>query len=186
MEVIPLKIDGALRLESPVHADDRGLFREWFKYPDLDRAGVAWVVQQANLSRSPRNAVRGLHYSLAPDGQAKIVTCAHGDLVDVLVDVRVASPTYGVAETVSMNAGDGTSVYVPSGIAHGWCATSEWGVLVYLLSSPYAPELERGIHPLDPDLAIDWHLTDSAVLSPKDAGAPTWQTRASRHELPAF
>lgn len=185
VDVSPLDIDGAFRLSSPVHEDERGAFREWFKYRDLDVAGLAWTVVQANLSRSARDAVRGLHFSLAPEGQAKIVTCVDGELVDVLVDVRDGSPTFGRVVTVSLIAG-GVSVYVPSGVAHGWCAVSEWATLCYLLSSPYAPELEREVHPLDPDLQIAWPLSGPAILSPKDAAAPSLAECRARGELPRF
>lgn len=185
MEVSPLEIDGAFLLTSPVHEDERGAFREWFKYPDLEAAGIAWTVAQANLSRSARNVVRGLHFSLAPEGQAKVVTCVDGELVDVLVDVRVGSPTFGRSVMVQLLAG-GSSVYVPTGVAHGFCVVSEWGTLCYLLSSTYAPSLEREIHPLDPAVAIAWPLTGPAILSPKDAAAPTLAECERRGDLPAF
>lgn len=185
MEVSPLEIDGAFRLTSPVHEDERGAFREWFKYPDLESAGIAWPVAQANLSRSARNVVRGLHFSLAPEGQAKVVTCVDGELVDVLVDVRVGSPTFGRSVMVRLLA-RGSSVYVPTGVAHGFCVLSEWGTLCYLLSSTYAPSVEREIHPLDPALAIAWPLTGPAILSDKDAAAPTLAECRERGDLPVF
>lgn len=185
MELAPLAIDGAFRLSSPVHEDERGAFREWFKYPDLETAGIGWKVAQANLARSARNVVRGLHFSLAPEGQAKIVTCADGELVDVLVDVREGSPTFGATETIRLIAGGG-SVYVPTGVAHGYCVLSDWGTLCYLLSSPYAPALEREINPVDPALAIAWPLSGPAILSAKDAEAPTLDECRRRGELPRF
>lgn len=185
MELVPLEIDGAFRLTSPVHEDERGSFREWFKYPDLEAAGIAWPVAQANLSRSARNVVRGLHFSLAPEGQAKVVTCVDGELVDVLVDVRVGSPTFGRSVMVPLLAG-GSSVYVPTGVAHGFCVLSEWGTLCYLLSSTYAPSLEREVHPLDPALGIAWPLSAPAILSPKDSAAPTLAECQGRGQLPVF
>ena len=101
--------------------DDRGHFREWYKMGDFEEAGVDFHATQANLSMSSRNVVRGLHYSLAPEGQAKVVTCAYGELDDVIVDIRVGSPTFGRVEVVHLAAGEGRSVLVPVGAAHGYC-----------------------------------------------------------------
>jgi dTDP-4-dehydrorhamnose 3,5-epimerase len=85
-----------------------------------------------------------------------------------------------------LRAGDGASIYVPSGVAHGYCMTSEWGTLTYLLSSPYAPDLEREIHPLDPELGVTWPLTAPVVLSPKDAAAPSMEMCRQRGDLPSY
>ena len=95
--------------------DDRGLFREWFKVEDFRDAGIDFHARQANLSVSKKNVVRGLHYSMAPEGQAKVVTCAHGELDDVIVDIRVGSPTFGRHEVVHLAAREDRSVYVPGG-----------------------------------------------------------------------
>jgi dTDP-4-dehydrorhamnose 3,5-epimerase len=186
VELVPLGIDGAVRLESPVHGDPRGASREWFKLPDLVAGGIGWTVQQANLSTSRRNSVRGLHYSLAAAGQAKVVTCVDGLIEDVLVDVRVGSPTYGVVITVTLDALVGVSVHVPAGVAHGFCVTGETGTLCYLLSSPYAPAVELEIDPFDSELAIAWPLTGDAILSEKDQSAPSLATRRERGELPVW
>ncbi len=186
MNVTPLAIAGCFRAESPVWGDDRGFFREWFKAPDLSAAGVTFHAQQANLSFSARNVVRGLHYSLADEGQAKTVTCVGGTLVDVLVDIREGSPTFGVVELVELVAEQGTTVYLASGVAHGFCVTSETASLAYLLSSPYNPEKELEINPFDAEIAIPWPLTGEALVSPKDAAAPTLATRRDAGELPVF
>jgi dTDP-4-dehydrorhamnose 3,5-epimerase len=181
-----LAIVGAYVVESPVWEDDRGYFREWFKWGDLEAVGAAFPIQQANLSMSKRNVVRGLHYSLAPEGQAKLVTCAYGDLDDILVDVRVASPTYGRVEVVHLSADAVRSVLIPAGVAHGFCVTSEIGALTYLLSSPFNAEMELEINPFDPALNISWPLTDEAIVSPKDEKAPTLSERLSSGKLPHF
>ncbi|MGH3732062.1 MAG: dTDP-4-dehydrorhamnose 3,5-epimerase family protein [Acidimicrobiales bacterium] len=186
MKLAELPIPGAFLLESPVWEDDRGYFREWFKWGDLEAAGVAFPIQQANLSMSKRNVVRGLHYSLAPEGQAKIVTCACGELDDVLVDVRVGSPTYGLVEVVHLAASEERSVLIPAGIAHGFCMTSDIGVLTYLLSSPFNAEMELEINPFDEVLNVPWPLSGGAIVSPKDADAPTLGERLSKDELPRF
>lgn len=186
MKAIELSIPGAYLLESPVWRDDRGLFREWFKRADLVGAGVDFAIDQANLSVSARDVVRGLHYSLAPEGQAKIVTCALGELVDVIADIRVGSPAFGRVETVALAADEGRSVLLPAGVAHGFCVTSEVGALTYLLSSPYNAAAELEIDPFDPSLAVAWPLAGEAIVSRKDADAPTLDARRAAGELPRF
>jgi dTDP-4-dehydrorhamnose 3,5-epimerase len=173
-------------MESPVHADERGFAREWFTETAMADRRVAFHVQQANLSYSVRNTIRGLHYSLAPQGQAKIVTCANGTFDDALVDVRVGSPTFGWAEIVTLREGDGRSVYLPQGVAHGFCVTSETATIVYLLSSVYQPDQEYGVDPRDPALAVPWDLNGKPVLSAKDAEAPSLAVRLEQGLLPTY
>lgn len=186
VNVRELSIPGAFVLESPVWNDDRGYFREWFKRVDLEEVGGDFAVHQANLSMSRRGVVRGLHYSLAPEGQAKVVTCAYGELDDVIVDVRVGSPAYGTVEIVHLAAGEGRSVLLPAGAAHGFCVTSELGALTYLLSSPYHAPHELEINPFDEALAIAWPLSGAAVVSDKDSRAPSLESRHDAGELPLF
>lgn len=182
----PLGVAGAWVLEAPVWGDDRGFFREWFRHEVLAEHGVDFVARQTNLSSSIRDVVRGLHYSLAPEGQAKVVTCAFGDVLDVLVDVRVGSPTYGVVASVDLVAEQGRSVYLPSGVAHGFCVRSEIATLTYLLSSPYNPSVELEINPFDPELAVQWPTSGPAILSEKDRAAPDLAQRRAALELPRF
>lgn len=184
MNVTELSIAGAYLIESPVWGDDRGYFREWFKESDLDAAGVSFPIQQANLSMSRRGVIRGLHYSLAPGGQAKLVTCAYGEVVDVIVDIRVGSPTFGKFETVHLAANEERSVLVPAGAAHGFCVTSEVAALTYLLTSPFNAELELEINPFDESIGIEWPLTGEPIVSAKDAQAPTLADRLREGQLP--
>lgn len=186
MKLTETAIAGCFILESGVFSDDRGLFREWFKLADLTAAGASFTVEQANFSVSARNVVRGLHYSLAPRGQAKVVTCAHGTLDDVIFDIREGSPTYGQLVVVSLAADQGRSVLLPAGVAHGFCVTSELGALAYLLSSPYDAPNEVEIHPLDPDINVPWPLTGDPIMSTKDAAAPTLAERRAAHQLPRW
>jgi dTDP-4-dehydrorhamnose 3,5-epimerase len=186
VKLIELSIPGLFVLESPVWSDDRGSFREWFKDEDFQAAGVTFHTRQSNLSISKKNVVRGLHYSMAPEGQAKVVTCAHGELDDVIVDIRVGSPTFGRHEIVHLVAGEERSVYVPVGVAHGFCVTSETGALTYLLSSPFNASFELEINPFDAELNVGWTIDDEAIVSPKDAGAPTFRERLDAQELPLF
>lgn len=186
MKLRELSIPGAYVIESSVWSDDRGYFREWFKRGDFEEAGIDFPIQQANLSMSKRGVVRGLHYSMAPEGQAKLVTCAYGELDDVIVDVRVSSPTYGRVEVVHLAADAEIAVLVPGGAAHGFCVTSELGALAYLLSSPFNPAMELEINPFDQVLNVPWPLLGDAVTSEKDAQAPTLMKRLWAAQLPRY
>lgn len=181
-----LSIDGALILSSPRWPDERGSFREWFQSSTVESLGVPFPIAQANLSTSRRGVIRGLHYSIAPEGQAKLVTCAYGALVDVLVDVRVGSPTYGRVEMVELDADGDRSVYLPAGVAHGFGVTSELAALCYLLSSPFNAAAELEIDPFDPELSIRWPLTGEALLSDKDRRAPRLAARRAAGQLPTY
>lgn len=186
MNLHELSIPDLFVMESPVWGDDRGFFREWFTAHDVEAAGVPFVAKQANLSVSARNVVRGLHYSLAPQGQAKIVTCVFGEVDDVIVDVRVGSPAFGRVEVVHLRADDGQSVYLPTGVAHGFCVTSEHAALTYLLSSPFNAALELEIHPFDAEINVPWSLDGEPTLSAKDAAAPSLGERLAANQLPNF
>jgi len=121
-----------------------------------------------------------------PGGQAKVVTCAHGELDDVIVDIRVGSPAFGRCEIVHLAAGEERSVYVPVGVAHGFCVTSDLGALTYLLSSPFNAAFEFEINPFDAEISVPWTIVGEAVVSPKDAGAPSLRERRDAKELPLF
>ncbi|HEV2428200.1 MAG TPA: dTDP-4-dehydrorhamnose 3,5-epimerase [Acidimicrobiales bacterium] len=186
MSLRPLGIPGSYIVESSVFPDDRGFFREWFRGAELSDAGVDFAAAQANLSRSVSGVVRGLHYSIAPEGQAKVVTCVEGELTDVIVDVRVGSPAFGTVVSVPLAAGNGTSVYLPAGVAHGFCVTSEVASLAYLLSSPYQAAYELGVDPFDAEVAVAWPLAGEPVVSARDAAAPSLAERRASGELPRF
>ncbi len=186
MNLRELEIAGLYVAESRVFADDRGYFREWFKLGDFHSAGLDFSTEQSNLSLSSRNVVRGLHYSMAPRGQAKVVTCVYGTLDDVIVDVRVGSPTFGAVVTVSLAADQGTTVVLPAGVAHGFCVTSGTAALSYLLSTPYDAPHELEINPLDPEINVPWALSAEAILSEKDAAAPSLSQRLAAGELPIY
>ncbi len=172
-------------LESPVFGDDRGLFREWFRADALPDA-AAFQVAQANLSVSEHNVVRGLHYSLATEGQAKLVTCAAGVVDDVIVDIREGSPSFGAVDVVRLEATAGRAVYLPAGVAHGFVVRSAMATLVYLLSSPYNAPVELEISPFDPAIGVPWDLDGEPVLSAKDAAAPTLAERRAAGQLPRY
>ncbi len=186
MNYVELGVAGAWVMESPVWSDERGFFREWFRLPDFLAREVSFSAQQANISYSVHNTVRGLHYSIAPEGQAKLVTCASGTIDDVLVDIRVGSPTFGAVEVVHLAGDVGRSVFVPAGVAHGFCVTSENGVLAYLLSSNFNAPFELEINPFDAEVGVLWPLDGPAIVSDKDAGAPSLGERRDAHQLPPF
>ena len=177
MKLTPLGIEGAWVAESPVWSDERGFFREWFKLEDIRSAtGLDFSVAQSNISQSKRGVVRGIHYSLAKEGQAKWVTCVSGNIRDVVVDIRQPSPTFGKSVFVDLDTAGGKSVLIGPGLGHGFSVMSEDAVVSYLLTSSYVPKFEQGICPLDDDLNIDWSLSQSEIiLSEKDKNAESWK-----------
>ncbi|MYW01592.1 dTDP-4-dehydrorhamnose 3,5-epimerase [Streptomyces sp. SID3343] len=174
MDIRPLSIDGVWEITPRLHGDPRGMFTEWYRFDHLAEAvGHPLDLRQANLSVSARGVVRGVHFADVPPGQAKYLTCVRGALLDVVVDLRVGSPTFGRWESVLLDDVERKALYVSEGIGHGFCAQSEDATLVYMCSATYAPGREHTVHPLDPDLAIDWQTDDEPVLSDRDAKAPS-------------
>jgi dTDP-4-dehydrorhamnose 3,5-epimerase len=170
MRRLPTELDGPVLLEPTVHADDRGFFMETFRASVWARHGVADEFVQDNHSRSRRGTLRGMHFQLRP-GQAKLVRCARGSVLDVLVDLRRGSPTFGRWEAFELDDEALRQLYVPVGFAHGFCVTSEMADVVYKCSSYYDPETERGIAYDDPDVGIAWPELDLTV-SARDRDAP--------------
>jgi dTDP-4-dehydrorhamnose 3,5-epimerase len=186
MKLTPLGIDGAWVAESPVWSDERGFFREWFKSEALLAAtGINFSIQQANVSQSQRGVIRGIHYSLATQGQAKWVTCINGSIRDVIVDIRPSSPTFGKSVFIDLNGLDGRAVLISAGLGHGFASLDDSSNIAYLLSSPYSPTEEFEINPMDPELGIDWGVDLSKVsLSEKDKMAPSLAERHKEDNLP--
>jgi dTDP-4-dehydrorhamnose 3,5-epimerase len=188
VEFIPLGISGAFHVRNVVHGDDRGEFTEWFRIDKLEETtGYRFGVRQANLSRSKKGVVRGIHFADVPPGQAKLVTCLKGSIRDVVVDIRVGSPTFGTWEYVDLDDTSRDAVLLPVGVGHAFVATEDDTLVAYLVSDVYTPHAEHGIHPLDSDLAIDFGLPhDELLLSPKDADAPTLAEAQAAGLLPQF
>lgn len=186
MNLTPLGIDGAWVAESPVWSDDRGFFREWFKSENvLSATGINFSIQQANISQSQRGVIRGIHYSLAPQGQAKWVTCVNGSIRDVIVDIRPSSPTFGKSVFIDLDGLDGRTILIGTGLGHGFASLTHSSTIAYLLSSPYSPTEEFEINPMDPELGIDWGVGLSEVsLSEKDKMAPSLAERHKEGKLP--
>ena len=188
MEFIPLGIPGAFHVRNVVHADDRGEFVEWFRVDKMEAAtGYRFPVSQANLSRSAKGVVRGIHFADVPPGQAKVVTCLAGAIRDVVVDIRVGSPTFGTWEAIDLDSASRDAVLLPVGVGHAFVAKEDNTMVSYLVSDVYTPHAEHGIHPLDADLAIDYGFGhDQLLLSPKDQDAPTLALANSQGLLPVF
>ena len=174
MKVRGLSVPDAYELTPVQHADDRGIFLEWFKDEPLGAAiGHRLDLAQANLSLSRKGSVRGIHFADVPPGQAKYVTCIAGAVLDVVVDIRVGSPSYGRWDTVRLDDIDRRAVYVAEGLGHAFMAMTDDTAVAYLCSEGYAPAREHGLNPLDPALGIRWPADVEPQLSAKDATAPT-------------
>lgn len=186
-----LSIPGAWEITPRQHGDPRGVFLEWFQgAPFADATGHGFGLQQANCSVSAAGVLRGIHYADVPPGQAKYVTCAKGAVLDVVVDIRVGSPTFGRWEAVLLDDVDRRAVYLSEGLGHAFCSLEDDSTVLYLCSTPYAPGREHGVHPLDPEIGITWPTTarDGSPLvhqlSAKDAEAPTLAQAREAGALP--
>lgn len=171
MKVTPLAIAGAWIIESAVFPDERGLFREWFKAEALKENGIPeFEVRQANTSISNKSVIRGIHFSDEVTGQAKIVTCSSGSILDVIVDLRPNSESFCNFVSVKLSAIEGKSIYISKGLGHALQALEENSTITYLLNKEYDPKAEYGINPLDPDLDIPWPNQNPSI-SEKDRSA---------------
>ncbi len=187
MQVRELKVPDAFEITPVQHRDDRGVFLEWFKGPAFAEAvGHPLALEQANISVSSRGTVRGIHFADVPPGQAKYVTCPSGALLDVVVDIRVGSPTFGRWDSVLLDGSDRKAVYVAEGLGHVFLALTDDTVICYLCSEGYDPGREHGINPLDPAIGIEWPAGVEPLLSPKDAAAPTLASAESAGLLPSY
>ncbi len=170
MKRLDTRLDGPLLLEPTVHGDARGFLTETFRQDALASHGIEATFVQDNHSRSSRGTVRGMHFQARP-GQAKLVRCARGAILDVVVDLRRGSPTFGESEGVELDDERQRQLFLPVGFAHGFCVLSEVADVVYKLTSYYDPSTESGIAYDDPDVAIAWpHL--ELLVSDRDADAP--------------
>jgi len=178
-----LSIHGAFTFENMIYPDSRGSFREWYRtdYSELS----SFHPEQINISTSRKGTLRGMHFSIAPSGQSKVVTAAAGSFLDVIIDVRVGSPTHLAVEQVTLSNENAKSLYIPSGVAHGVLALEDNSVLVYLLSSNYDPTSEFEINAFDPFLGINWPGGEFE-LSDKDREARDYSENKLRNTLPTY
>jgi dTDP-4-dehydrorhamnose 3,5-epimerase len=188
MTVRELAVPGAWEITSPVHPDDRGLFYEWFAEREFrELIGHRFDAQQANCSVSRAGVLRGLHFAQLPPSQAKYFTCVRGSLFDVVVDIRLGSPTYGRWDATVLDAREPRSVYVSEGLAHGFYALQDDSTVMYLCSAEYNPEREHTIRATDPALGIAWPTVDGEpVMSERDRDAPTLDEVRAAGLLPTW
>ncbi len=193
MQVRELSIAGAWEITPRQFGDDRGVFLEWFKDGAFQEAtGRPLDLQQANLSVSAAGVLRGVHFADIPPSQAKYVTCPRGAVLDVVVDIRTGSPTFGQWDAVLLDDVDRRAIFLSEGLGHAFCSLEDGSVVTYLCSAPYAPGREHGVNPLDPELGIEWPTTgrDGAPLtyelSAKDTDAPSLAAAAAAGLLPTY
>jgi len=187
VQVRACSIDGAWEFTPILRPDDRGVFLEAFRADVLSGAvGHHFDLQQMNISVSRRGTVRGVHFADVPPGQAKYVQCLQGSILDVVVDIRVGSPTFGQWDAVELTDERRNALYLAEGLGHAFCALTDTVTVGYLCSTAYSPGREHGIHPCDPGLGLPWPADIVPVLSPKDAAAPTLAAAADAGLLPSF
>lgn len=186
MKFRELSIEGTFEITPQQHGDPRGMFMEWYRFDHLaEVVGHPLNLAQANLSVSQRGVVRGIHFADVPRGQAKYITCVRGAVLDVIVDIRAGSPTFGRWEGIRLDDLDRRAVYLPEGMGHGFCALTDDATLSYICSETYNPAGEHSVHPLDPDLGIDWPA-DVPLLSARDDAAPSLAEAAASGLLPDY
>lgn len=179
MKVRELSIAGAWEFTPDLHGDDRGVFLEAFKADVFaDAVGHRLDVAQVNTSVSAAGVLRGIHFADVPPGQAKYITCSVGAILDVMVDIRVGSPTFGEWDAVLLDDVGRKAVYLAEGLGHAFCSLADGSTVTYLCSTGYNPGAEHGLNPLDPEIGIDWPTVGrdgtplEYELSSKDAVAP--------------
>lgn len=174
MNYIETEISGVWIIEPKVFKDARGYFMEAFKQAEFEQnIGIINFIQD-NESCSSKGVLRGLHYQLAPYSQSKLVRVITGRVLDVAVDLRVGSPTFGKYVSVELSAENKRQFFIPQGFAHGFHVLSEEAVFTYKVDNPYMPSHERGLRFDDPAIGVDWGITDmdAVNLSEKDTKAP--------------
>ncbi|MEV0001589.1 dTDP-4-dehydrorhamnose 3,5-epimerase [Micromonospora sp. NPDC050980] len=173
MEIQPLSVLDAYRIVPSKLTDERGCFYESLRRDRLLAAtGHAFTARQANFSVSRRGTLRGIHGVRLPPGQAKVVNCVRGAVLDIVVDLRLDSPTFGTHAVNRLDADGGVAVFVAEGLGHGFVALTDDACVGYLCSTTYVPGTPLEVNPLDPELALPWQLAGPPLMSRKDAEAP--------------
>jgi dTDP-4-dehydrorhamnose 3,5-epimerase len=177
VEIIDARLPGAKLIKPSVHGDERGFFLESFRADALAAAGVEASFVQDNHSRSRARIIRGMHFQ---PGQAKLVRCVRGGIFDVIVDIRVGSPTFGEWEGYQLDDQTHLQLFVPDGFAHGFCVLSDLADVTYKVTRYYDAATEGGFRFDDPAVGIDWPVArDQLIASARDTGAPTLAEIAS-------
>lgn len=173
MEARALAVEGAYVFTPEVHRDRRGAFVSPFQEPVFRRTvGAGLALAQTNHSHSARGVLRGVHFTRTPPGQRKYVYCARGRALDVVVDLRVGSPTFLKWDAVELDVESFRAVYFPVGVGHAFCALEDDTVMSYLMTMSYVPDMELAVHPLDPALNLPWPRGTDLILSERDRLAP--------------
>jgi len=188
VDISPLEIADAYVCAPRPFGDDRGIFLEWFRGDALDKVtGRAFSPVQANHSISRLGSLRGLHYADVPPGQAKYVYCPLGAVLDIAVDLRTGSPSYGKHAALRLDDIDRRGVFLSEGLGHAFLALTDEAHVTYLVSTPYNPSAEHAIDPLDPELALPWPAAElDLVLSEKDSAAPKLADVEALGLLPSY
>ncbi len=173
-----MEIPEVILIEPRTFQDARGFFMEVYKRSDFAAHDIPDQFVQVNFSRSVRGTLRGLHYQRPPQAQGKLVMALRGEVVDVVVDIRQGSPTYGQWVSAILSGENLRMLYVPAGFAHGFCVLSEDADFVYQVTAEYAPHLEAGIVWDDPTVNVEWPIADP-LLSEKDAALPLFPSIAA-------
>jgi dTDP-4-dehydrorhamnose 3,5-epimerase len=181
MRALETRLEGPILIEPAVYGDERGFFSETYRRSTFGELGVREEMLQDNHSRSRRGIVRGMHFQIGT-GTSKLVRCARGAILDVLVDIRRGSPTFGEWEAFELTDENMRIVYCPIGFAHGFCTLSEVADVIYKQSNYYDPDIDKAIKYDDPDVGIDWPAGLELIPSPRDASAPLLREVAD--ELP--
>jgi dTDP-4-dehydrorhamnose 3,5-epimerase len=169
MRRLETRLEGPLLIEPVAHGDARGFFQETYRKAVFAELGVPEEFVQDNHSRSRRGVLRGMHFQ---PGQAKLVRCARGGIVDVVVDIRAGSPSFGSWEAFPLDDEAHRQLYVPDGFAHGFCVTSDLADVVYKVSTYYDPAVESGFRFDDPEVGIQWPADIEFEVSARDREAP--------------
>lgn len=174
MQIQELSIPDAYEITPVQHADDRGLFYEFYRFDRLEEAvGHSLDLKQGNTSVSRRGSVRGIHFADIPPSQAKYVMAPRGAVLDFVIDIRVGSPTFGQWDSVLLDDTDRRAIYVAEGLGHCFVALTDDATVSYLVTDVYNPGREHGINPLDAEIALEFPVpADELLLSPKDTEAP--------------
>ncbi|MFE5409119.1 dTDP-4-dehydrorhamnose 3,5-epimerase family protein [Microbacterium sp. NPDC056569] len=187
MHVRPLAIPGSFEFTPRQFDDNRGSFAEWYRFEPLEEAvGHRLDLRQANISRSAKGVLRGIHYVDLP-GQGKYVTCAYGAVLDFVVDIRVGSPTFGQWDVVRLDDKDRRAIYISEGLGHAYVALEEDSIVTYLCSNVYNAQTEGAIQPQDPTIGLTIpEEFGEPILSEKDIVAPTLQELLDAGTLPTW
>lgn len=173
MKITETGFDGLLVAEPIIHADSRGYFMESYNSDFFRKSGISFVPVQDNESRSVKGVIRGLHYQLRPFDQAKLIRVIEGRILDVALDIRKTSKSYGKWFGIELDSENKKQLFIPRGFAHGFSVLSEFATIQYKCDNLYRPGFERSIAVTDPALGIDWNTDISkAIISEKDLNSP--------------